>query len=132
MCTRKPLLALLTLLLGCAGSQAQQITADDVGKAPPGAVLGGGIQLDVYNITSALRQLRVRAPGEIWYLLDIPANGGRNLRCTVCRDYLEAVLPEGQAPPRMLRPGITCEIRQDRRGALALLPRGRAQESPVR
>ncbi|TDH64215.1 hypothetical protein E2C06_02395 [Dankookia rubra] len=127
MRTRRPVLAFLTMLLGCAGSQAQQITADDVGKAPPGAVPGGGIQLDVYNLTTALRQLRVRAPGENWFLLDIPPNGGRNLRCTVCREYLEAVLPDGEAPPRILRPGTAYEIRQDRRGDLALLPRGRAQ-----
>lgn len=124
---RRPVLAFLMMLLCCAGGQAQQITADDVGKAPPSVMPGGGIQLDVYNLTSALRQLRVRAPGENWYLLDIPANGGRNLRCAVCREHLEAMLPDAEAPPRMLRPGTAYEIRQDRRGEVALLPRGRPQ-----
>jgi hypothetical protein len=119
-------LGLLGWLLPALPLQAQQITVEPVGKAPP-AGIPGGIQVEVYNRTPEAQQLRVRPPGGNWILVTIPPNGGRNLRCIGCTGSLEARLPgnEGVAVP--LSPGIEYEVHHGNTpGEIFVQPRGRS------
>lgn len=118
-------IGLLATLAAAVQALGQEIIADPVGKAPPATMPGGGIQVDVYNRTRQNQQLRVRAPGGNWYLLDIPPHGGRNLRCATCRRHFEATLPDDDAS-MLLSPGTEYEIRREGQGQVLLLPRGGA------
>src|SRR3954468_23900847 len=118
-----PVIGLLATLAAAVQVQAQQIIAEPVGKAPPGTMPGGGIQEDVYNRTSEKQQLRVRAPGGNWYLLDIPPHGGRNPRCASCGSHFEATLPDDDDASLLFLPGTEYEIRREGRGQVLVQSR---------
>jgi hypothetical protein len=103
-------------LLGCALSvaevQAQDIVAQSIGKMPGAQIPGGGVQVNVYNLTPQLQRLRVRAPGGNPFVLALPPNGGQTIRCTSCPNDFEAALADEPQAEIILTPGVEYEIRQ--------------------